>query len=109
MVINGANLRAIYQGFNTIYNKAFAEAEPQYQKVATVVPSTTGEETYAWLGDIPGMREWIGDREIQNLTASDYTVKNKSFELTVGLPKEAVEDDKIGLYNPSVQCCPAPG
>ena len=82
MVINGANLRAIYQGFNTIYNKAFAEAEPQYQKVATVVPSTTGEETYAWLGDIPGMREWIGDREIQNLTASDYTVKNKSFELT---------------------------
>ena len=103
MVINGANLRAIYQGFNTIYNKAFAEAEPQYQKVATVVPSTTGEETYAWLGDIPGMREWIGDREIQNLTASDYTVKNKSFELTVGLPKEAVEDDKIGLYNPSVQ------
>ena len=49
------------------------------------------------------MREWIGDREIQNLTASDYTVKNKSFELTVGLPKEAVEDDKIGLYNPSVQ------
>lgn len=103
MVINDANLRAIYQGFNTIYNKAFAEAEPQYQKIATVVPSTTGEETYAWLGDIPGMREWIGDREIQNLTASDYTVKNKSFELTVGLPREAVEDDKIGLYNPSVQ------
>lgn len=103
MVINGANLRAIYQGFNTIYNKAFAEAEPQYQRVATVVPSTTGEETYAWLGDIPGMREWIGDREIQNLTASDYTVKNKSFELTVGLPREAVEDDKIGLYNPSIQ------
>ena len=32
MVINGANLRAIYQGFNTIYNKAFAEAEPQYPK-----------------------------------------------------------------------------
>lgn len=103
MVINGANLRAIYQGFNTIYNKAFAEAEPQYQRVATVVPSTTGEETYAWLGDIPGMREWIGDREIQNLTASDYTVKNKSFELTVGLPRDAVEDDKIGLYNPSIQ------
>lgn len=103
MVINGANLRAIYQGFNTIYNKAFAEAEPQYQRVATVVPSTTGEETYAWLGDIPGMREWIGDREIQNLTASDYTIKNKSFELTVGLPRDAVEDDKIGLYNPSIQ------
>ena len=59
MVINGANLRAIYQGFNTIYNKAFAEAEPQYQKVATVVPSTTGEETLCMAGGYPRMREWI--------------------------------------------------
>lgn len=103
MIINSANLRAIYQGFNTIFNKAFETAEPQYQRVATVVPSTASEETYAWLGDVPGMREWIGDREIQNLSASDYTVKNKSFELTVGLPRTAVEDDKIGLYNPAVQ------
>lgn len=103
MIVNGANLRAIYQGFNTIFNKAFEEANPQYARIATVVPSTASEETYAWLGDIPGMREWVGDREIQNLTSSGYTVKNKSFEVTVGVPREAVEDDKIGLYNPSVQ------
>lgn len=56
-----------------------------------------------WLGDIPGMREWIGDREIQNLTASDYTIKNKSFEATIGVPREAVEDDKVGIYTPSVE------
>ena len=49
------------------------------------------------------MREWIGDREIQNLTASDYTIKNKDFELTVGVSRNDVEDDKIGLYNPSIQ------
>ena len=49
------------------------------------------------------MREWIGDREIQNLSASDYTIKNKDFELTVGVDRNAIEDDKIGLYNPSVE------
>lgn len=103
MIINPQTLRAIFVGFNTIFNKAFQEVKPKYQRIATVTPSTTGEETYAWLGDIPGMREWIGDREIQNLSASDYTIKNKDFELTIGVDRNAVEDDKLGLYTPSIQ------
>lgn len=103
MVINSANLRGIYVGFNTLFNKAFEAQTPQYDQIATVTPSTSDTETYAWLGDIPGMREWIGDREIQNLSAGDYSIKNKSFELTVGVPRNAIEDDKIGVYNPSVQ------
>ena len=103
MIVNPQTLRGIYVGFNTLFNKAFQAESPLYQQIATTTPSTTDAETYAWLGDIPGMREWIGEREIQNLTASDYTIKNKDFELTVGVDRNAIEDDKIGLYNPSVQ------
>ncbi|CAH8249002.1 Mu-like prophage major head subunit gpT family protein [Paenibacillus melissococcoides] len=62
-----------------------------------------GEENYKWLGKMPRMREWVGDREIQNLQASDYTIKNKDYELTVGVDRNDIEDDTIGLYNPIVQ------
>lgn len=103
MIISSQNLRGIYIAFNTLFSKAFETQTPQYDKIATVVPSTTDIETYAWLGDIPGMREWIGDREVQNLSGSDYSIKNKDFELTVGVPRNTIEDDKIGLYNPSIQ------
>lgn len=103
MIINPQNLRGIYTAFNTLFTQAFDGQKPTYEKIATVVPSTTESETYAWLGDIPGMREWVGDREIQNLTSSDYTIKNKDFELTVGVDRNAIEDDKIGLYRPSIQ------
>lgn len=103
MIINPQNLRGIYVAFNTLFTQAFEGQKPSYERVATVVPSTTDSETYAWLGDIPGMREWVGDREIQNLTGSDYTIKNKDFELTVGVGRNAIEDDKIGLYKPSIQ------
>mgnify|MGYP000770837899 CR=1 FL=1 len=103
MIINPQTLRGIYMGFNTLFNKAFEGVTPMYTEVAMVTPSTTAAETYAWLGDIPGMREWIGDREIQNLTASGYTIRNKPFELTFGVDRDDVEDDKIGLYNPSVE------
>lgn len=103
MIINRQTLRAIFVSFNTIFNKAFGDAKTLYQRIATTTKSTTAAETYAWLGDIPGMREWIGDREIQNLMASDYTIKNKAFELTIGVDRDAVEDDKLGLYTPSIQ------
>lgn len=103
MIVNPQGLRGIYIAFNTLFNKAFEGETPLYEKIATITPSTTDAETYAWLGDIPGMREWVGDREIQNLAASDYVIKNKDFELTVGVDRNAIEDDKIGLYNPSIQ------
>ena len=103
MIVNPQNLRGIYVGFNTLFNKALTTVDPLYKQIATVTPSTTDSETYAWLGDIPGMREWIGDREIQNLAASGYVIKNRDFELTVGIDRNAIEDDKISLYNPSVE------
>lgn len=103
MIVNPQNLRGIYVGFNTLFNRALTTVTPLYTEVATVTPSTTDAETYAWLGDIPGMREWIGDREVQNLSASDYTIKNKDFELTIGIDRNAIGDDKIGLFNPSIE------
>ncbi|NEZ45130.1 Mu-like prophage major head subunit gpT family protein [Paenibacillus alvei] len=103
MIVNQQALRGIYTAFNILFTKAFDETKTQWDKVATLVPSTTGEENYKWLGKMPRMREWIGDREIQNLQASDYTIKNKDFELTVGVDRNDIEDDSIGLYNPIIQ------
>lgn len=103
MIVNQQALQGISTGFKTIFNKAFAEAKPLWDKIATKVPSETGEENYKWLGNIPRMREWIGDRDIQNLTGSDYTIKNKDFELTIGVDRNDIEDDRIGIYTPIIQ------
>ena len=102
MIVNQSALKGIFVGFNTIFNKVFSETETKYEKIATTVPSKTKEENYKWLGKIPSMREWIGDREIQNLSASDYTIKNKDYELTVGVDRNDIEDDTLGIYNPVV-------
>jgi phage major head subunit gpT-like protein len=103
MIVNQQALRGIFTGFKTIYAKAFDQTKVLWDKVATKVPSETGEESYKWLGKIPRMREWIGDRQIQNLSASDYTIKNKDFEVTVGVDRNDIEDDRVGLYTPTVQ------
>jgi phage major head subunit gpT-like protein len=102
MIINSMNLRGIFTSFNTLFNKAFTETPVQYDRVAMVVPSTSRETTYGWLGQIPNMREWVGERVIQNLMAYSYTIKNKDFELTVKIPANDIADDQLGIYNPIV-------
>lgn len=100
MIVNQANLHGLEVGYSTAFNKSFESTQSNYQKVATVVPSITGEQDYKWLGQMPGMREWIGEREIQALAAYGYFIKNRKFEMTVGVKRDDIEDDQYGVYTP---------
>lgn len=101
MIANQSNLAGLNIAYSTAFNKSFESVKTNYQRIATTVPSTTSETNYAWLGQIPQMREWIGEREIQNLSSYDYTIKNRKFEMTVSVPKDVIDDDQYGIYTPS--------
>lgn len=103
MIINRANLTILYTALKTAFNMGFGGLKPQWQVVATEVPSTTSENVYAWLGNFPGLREWVGDRVIKNLKQHDYSIRNKTWEGTVSVPREAIEDDQYGVYKPMAQ------
>lgn len=100
MLINSSSLAALYRAFNTAFIKGLVTVAPMWNQVATLVPSSTKTEDYGWLGKIPRMREWIGDRQIQNLKLSTYSIKNKKFETTIGVDRDDIEDDQLGVYNP---------
>lgn len=99
-VITPELLAAAQRGFKTLFQKGFAGYTAMYTSLATVVNSTASEETYGWLGDIPKLREWIGDRHIKSLSSKGYTIKNRKFEGTIGVARDDIEDDKLGLYAP---------
>lgn len=83
-----------------VYSEALLQAPAHYDKVAMVVPSSARDETYGWLGEFPQMREWIGPRQIKSLSAHDFTIKNRTFESTVEVPRNAISDDRIGIFKP---------
>jgi phage major head subunit gpT-like protein len=103
MIINQQTLSTLFRGFQMQFQGALAAAPSQWDKVAMLVPSTTSEEQYGWLGTLPNFREWVGDRVIQNLKTHDFVIKNKSFELTVAVKRNDLEDDRVGIYSPIVQ------
>jgi len=57
MHIGDASLSILFNGFKASFNKGFAGAPTACRQIATVVPSTTREETYGSLGQFPKMRE----------------------------------------------------
>lgn len=99
LVLNRNNLAILNQAFNAAFKDGFQSVTPQWNRIASPVPSTTGEEKYGWLGKSTKFREWIGDRQYQNLKLHDYTIKNKTFENTVAVAREDIDDDTYGVYN----------
>ncbi|WP_311272379.1 MULTISPECIES: Mu-like prophage major head subunit gpT family protein [unclassified Rhizobium] len=99
-VITPELLAAAQRGFKTSFQKGFAGYTAMYTTLATIVNSTAGEEIYGWLGDIPKLREWIGDRQVKSLSSKGYTIKNRKFEGSFGVSRDDIEDDKLGLYAP---------
>lgn len=100
MIINSANLEALRVAFNASFKRGLGQGESQYTRIATTVPSSTKENRYGWLGKTPNMREWIGARVVNGIAEHDYSIRNKSFEMTIGVDRDDIEDDNIGVYDP---------
>lgn len=96
-------LTSLYTGVRTDFNRYLAAAPGHYERVAMVVDSNRREETYPRMDEIPGIREWIGSRIIHSLSASTYTIRNKTWENSLGIDREDFEDDNLGLFNIGIQ------
>ncbi|MBI5178821.1 MAG: Mu-like prophage major head subunit gpT family protein, partial [Nitrospinae bacterium] len=92
-----------YTSFKVIFQQAYDGAATSLRDLAVSVPSTTRQEEYRWLGQFPGLREWIGDRVVKDLSVDGFVIKNRDFEATVSVDRNDLEDDAIGIYSPLIQ------
>jgi len=58
--------------------------------------SNSAQEKYAWLGNVPQMREWKGNRIAKQLREYDYTIVNREFESTLEIALNDLRRDKTG-------------
>lgn len=91
-------LRAANTGFNAHFRTGLEGISLTWQTFADLVPSDGESETYGWIRNIPQIREWVGQRIVQSLSQSAYTLVNKGWEGTVSLPADAIRRDRIGIF-----------
>lgn len=98
MDINRAGMNTLFQGFNMQFQNGLAMAPDTWKQFSTVIPSSTASNVYPFLEQFGGMREWIGDRQIKNLSSKKLEVVNRDFEDTVSVRRNDIEDDQYGIY-----------
>lgn len=93
------------KGLKTAYAKAWQDMnatgyreglEPLY----TRIPSTNASEKYGWFGDVPTVRQWLGDKEAASLEDYDFEIRNIPFYSAIEIHKHELDDDNTGILEP---------
>jgi phage major head subunit gpT-like protein len=67
-----------------------------WQDLSTRIASTTDQENYAFLGNVPSIREWGTGRLAKGLIGESYNVENLKYEATLEIPRDLIDDDQTG-------------
>ena len=110
MDINRANMDVLFKSFNTAFTEGmqrgrqlageYANEYLSFADLAMSVPSSTAVEVHAWLNQIPGFRQWLGDRQKKDISTNKLEVTNLDWEDTISVPRNDILDDRYGIYTP---------
>jgi len=64
--------------------------------VSNYFTSDQAYEEYAWLGQTPAMREWIGGRNAKKMREEAFTIRNKHYEATIDILIRHLRRDHSG-------------
>ncbi|HVK06258.1 MAG TPA: Mu-like prophage major head subunit gpT family protein [Armatimonadaceae bacterium] len=96
-------VRALNATVKSVYAEFGQGTAQTWQTLATLVPSTQGSENYAWLGELPVLREFLDERVIQGLKEYGFTITNRTWEATIGVKRAALEDEQTGQLRLRIQ------
>ena len=102
-LLDRAKLEAAYITFSTIFDMALTNTQVIYPEVSTVIPDAGPFTQFKWLGDLPVMQEWLGDRVIQRLRAESQQLTTKWYANGIELDFDDVVEDRLGLVRPRIQ------
>lgn len=68
-------------------------------RLANEFTSTQDTETYAGLGNVPQLREWIGGKQPNSFTEQSLKITNKDWESTIRIKNKDRRRDKTGILS----------
>lgn len=102
MSLTTASIATQLKDLTVRFDRAVKAATPIYPQLATIVESMGADEKYGWLGEYPGMREWIGERVFKELLAATYELVNKHWESSLLVNKNDLRDNRSLKYGPLI-------
>lgn len=98
MLFNSESVQAVATGFKGLFMEGLAVAALLYKDLCFDLPSTGHQETLSIPEGLGDLVEWTGSREIDVPIRWTETIINKDWQKTIAVPRNAYEDDNLGLY-----------
>lgn len=89
---------ALFYAFDMRFQAGLRRVAPWWSQVAQEVPSAGALNKYPWLADFQPLKEWVSERTIEAISLRSYSLANKDWEKTIGVPRNAINDDLLGVY-----------
>ena len=86
------------RGLTAIFDNNVKAYQPFWPTLAVDVPSDGADEEYGMLGRVAAIREWLGDRDFKEMRAAKWTLTNKLWEVSHGIPRQDLDDDRLGMH-----------
>ena len=103
MALNTAKAEVVMRGLTATFDNSAKAATPFYPKICTTAPSDGADEKYGFIGNMPGVKEWKGARQFEQLRAASFEIVNKHWESSLLVDKNDVKDDRMNMYGPLMQ------
>ena len=103
MALDTAKATVTLRTLTKKFDNRVQSATPFYPQLCTVVDSDGADEAYGILGDMPGVKEWLGDRQFKELRAGTFTIANKLWEDSLLIKKTDLADGRTLMYGPLME------
>ena len=103
MALDIASAQVKLRDLTAKFDNRVAAATPFYPNVCYDASSVRTSEKYGWIGNMPGMREWLGERQFSELRAANFVLENKHWESSLLIKKTDLADDNLGQYGPVLE------
>lgn len=102
-LLNRAQLEAAYVTFSVMFDMALANAPVIYPELATVMPGVGPVTEFKWLGQMPVMEEWDGERPMSKLRAEGHSLRTRWYANGIEFDHDDIAEDKLGMVRPRIE------
>lgn len=104
MEIISSTLQALQNTFDASFQTGFSRYTVRWTDIASRRELRDSPEfVFGVLDRIPGFSPWVAERVYNNLVTRTLTIAPGDWEDTISIERNAILDDKIGIYTPALE------
>jgi len=101
-LINQEKISESQVNFQARFNMDLQAVDDPMRGLLMEMSSSAASESHNWLGTVPGLSEWTDQRRVSDLRAENITLVNHDYANAVGINRNDILDDRLGVVMPKI-------